>query len=553
MRIWLKNGDESRVKAEVGLGGDFIPDGKVQKIDKALFKNGELELFIEGIKASKTIGDQIIKVYADLDGDGLLPLALIDSVKATVFNVEEIHPINSDFVADVNKKGRVLISTLYKDDKSYYTIANTTKANKPAQDDSTGDAKVIISAYIEPKYPGIEIYFEVNDPDDLSPYEGQVVAADPQDIKPNDNRDPNKTMNGGTIAKYRSYQNACLSTRSNKTELKNINGVERAVAEVTLNITKRYSGDNYKVRAVGNDPENEPFDTNSGLNDSTIITNNIKESALLVSWKRVYIEFDTMYKMGATVLSAFTSIPGSTADDVITVDNASDFAVGDNIEFFLSNGTTRTRVLKSKTATSLSVDHLDINLPLYSGVKLVTSNNVFSVTLNLFEQAYGENTNGADGGAFVEFVQLVTGSGNIPKYNEFQWSRSDRDRVAFEFCNYWFLNSVDRRNIIQLVSANKNSDGTYGTSDPGSSQNSVFVTIGNFAFTDNIAATNESAVHELGHQFNVKSTHVDSSVSARNIFDTDGCVMSYTRTRDNKIVEFDIVCLFNIRDAFDPR
>lgn len=245
--------------------------------------------------------------------------------------------------------------------------------------------------------------------------------------------------------------------------------------------------------------------------------------------------------------------PGSTADDIITVDDTADFTVGGNIEFFLSNGTTKTLILKSKTTTTITVPHLDINLPLYSGVKLVSNNNVFTTTLDLIPQAYGVQTTGIDGGAFVEFTQLATGSTNIPKFNEFQFSNIDKDRVAFEYCEYWHLNTGDNTNILQLVSANRNSDNTSGTSDTGAIQNSVFITIGNFNFTNNIAAIDETTVHEIAHQFEVFNAHVDQPVNEKNINNDDECVMSYNRDRDNNIAEFDINCIYDIKDAIDPR
>jgi hypothetical protein len=59
-----------------------------------------------------------------------------------------------------------------------------------------------------------------------------------------------------------------------------IAGTDRAVAETTLRITNRYSGDNYQVRATMQKPHNlEPFDkrTNWTTND-VYVTSSIKES-----------------------------------------------------------------------------------------------------------------------------------------------------------------------------------------------------------------------------------------------------------------------------------
>jgi len=84
-------------------------------------------------------------------------------------------------------------------------------------------------------------------------------------------------------------------------------------------------------------------------------------------------------------------------------------------------------------------------------------------------------------------------------------------------------------------------------------RNICFITTGAFAAgATRDTAIAETVVHEIGHQFNVANGHVDAAVNERNHEDTDECVMSYNRTRDNGIAEFDLDCLFDIRDAADP-
>ena len=72
----------------------------------------------------------------------------------------------------------------------------------------------------------------------------------------------------------------------------------------------------------------------------------------------------------------------------------------------------------------------------------------------------------------------------------------------------------------------------------------------------------DTAVHEIGHLFGLtkglfpKNLHIDlrkKKPSSPNHEDTDQCVMSYNRSRDNGIVEFDIDCLNFIREAAEPR
>lgn len=140
----------------------------------------------------------------------------------------------------------------------------------------------------------------------LTPF-GTTDAMGAVDSNPNDNRDPatgpSKSMLGGTLAKYNDYQ-GMLSARSATTVVRTIAGVQRAVAEVVLTFTDRYAGDNYIVRATCVDAQNKPFNDDSGVTadptaDAGIPAIHIKETALLTAWKRVYIETDKMFRVGA--------------------------------------------------------------------------------------------------------------------------------------------------------------------------------------------------------------------------------------------------------------
>jgi hypothetical protein len=197
-----------------------------------------------------------------------------DQVKATVFGVDSVHPIRSDFATD--QEGKVLISA--KHGGGFHTTAITTRAGTAAQ---TVGTNVTISAYVLPLppagYTNLTVYFEVTDPDDLSHYEGKTVPGTPTvqgDENPNDNRDPAKRMTTGTGADYTLYQTRCLTAggRSARVEPATIAGTDRAVAETTLQITSQFSGDNYQVRATMQKPHNlEPFDKRYELDDQRCV------------------------------------------------------------------------------------------------------------------------------------------------------------------------------------------------------------------------------------------------------------------------------------------
>jgi hypothetical protein len=428
--------------------------------------------------------------------------ATVDFIVAKI----DLHPIEADF--STGKVSRLMIST--KQDDVYYTVVKTTKDNKVAQ---TEDAKVKITAHIQPtNMVGKTIYFRVvdPDPDDASPYETGAAKGD----------------NRETVDKA-----GKLSSDRDVAELKTINNVEVVAAEVELKITNRYAGDNYQVEASL---------------DSTF-SNICAKTAILVAWKRCYLERDNMYKKGGTLTTAYTPPTDNKITEVdLMLDNATDFAAGKLITIFSPTATHDTTVIR-KVGRKIFVATVPNAFPKYSGVKLRDNNDSFNLSLTYLEQAYGRDTDGSDGGTFVEYTRLPAGSGNIPKYTSFP-----NDLEAKTFCEFWFSGSASKENLFQVVAANKHNDGSFGTTDRN--RNISYVTIGGATSTNNaVAQVEESAVHEIAHQFFEKHGHVDKPIETPNHEGSDGCVMSYRRIRDNGIAEFDTICIYDIRDAVDPQ
>ena len=199
-----------------------------------------------------------------------------------------------------------MIST--KQDDHYYTSKKTTRASRVAQDK---DHEVVATAYVLPippdGYNPPTVYFEVIDPDDLSPYEGASGPGQPGDENPDDNCDPKKRMEwkDGSPAGYDAYQKTTLSATEDSPMLVAIDGMQRYAAETQLHITDRYSGDNYQVRATMQNPKGKPFDTLSGMTApfNPAVNTTVAATEKLIAWKRVYIEQDEMYKRGCTLLA----------------------------------------------------------------------------------------------------------------------------------------------------------------------------------------------------------------------------------------------------------
>ncbi len=92
LRIWTKDANADRDWRSVSLLslGDYVPPGEYSDLAKLGFSASvrTQTFFVEGIKASDTVGDQQIKMELDPDGDGPLGWVCYDAVRTTVLQVE---------------------------------------------------------------------------------------------------------------------------------------------------------------------------------------------------------------------------------------------------------------------------------------------------------------------------------------------------------------------------------------------------------------------------------------------------------------------------------
>lgn len=427
----------------------------------------------------------------------------------------EIHPNINDFSR--GNIGKIMIATWQDDD--YYT---------PFQ---TVDGEVKIAVYLPLDKVGTTVYFRVtqSDPDDLSSYEKDELGGD--------NKDP-VIMNG----KLNSSSAICVA--------ETVDGRDLAVAKVSLEITNQYAGDNYQVEATL----------------SSDWDGDIKKTPILVAWKRLYIEYDQMYKKGATIIERFEK-DDDEMDDEIFVDNTNDFTIGDEITIFERSNNSYSGILVkaiNSTSNKIIVDDIDFNIERLSGIKLANNNEVHSISLANLPSAYGEDSYGRDGGAFVELKTGWVGSGITPKYSSFPSSL-----VMNEYCLHWFHawnlpNGTNNDNIVQLVAASDWYKPNCGVAQPSLLNLSV-VYAGKY---DSVTFVNEPqknrakskcAIHEIGHQFVIPTDvpHVDRD--NQHVWChlgplTDFCIMSYDADQYYKdIFEFDIECLSVIREKQEPR
>ena len=537
VRLWRKQGSEERRKASVVYGGDVILPGEAISLKMLSPTNRVLRLYLEALRGSVEAGDIDIKVElnplgTDQDGDYIAQ----DRIRATVFDVERVHPQGDDF--DVGHQGRVLISA--KHGGGFYTPYQTT------------NAQVKVKAKVKPMppvgYPNLRVCFEVTDPDDLSHYEGKTVPGTPDvqgDRNPNDNRDPIKRMRTGVGADYAGYQAACLQRRWAEVVATN----QEAMAETVLKITDRYAGDNYQVRATMQKPYNdqEPFDTRTSWTTNQVYTaSTIAESAVMIAWKRVYIELDQMYKKGATLTQAVAA--GSSN---LVVDSTADFREGEEVVVFWRNGTHTARVTAILSATELSIaPALAEGVDRFGGIRPAQEPDNYQVDLRYLPQAFGQAPDGSDGGAFIEFKPAPTGSGKVPKYEVFP------DRIEQNhYIDYWFVNQQHGGdNILYLLAAAKRVQGMMGVTEYMRSQCVIYVESNTGRQPDGSYVApetqrDETVVHEIGHRFGLvqkictEYQYIDTRGNDKKSHDGNQiCIMSYDNY-DDGLTEFSSDCL----------
>ncbi len=179
------------------------------------------------------------------------------------------------------------------------------------------------------------------------------------------------------------------------------------------------------------------------------------------------------------------------------------------------------------------------------------SSNATTSFIPFLNKAFGDNADGGDGGAFIEFKVVLTH--NIPKYKELPNASIMRD-YGFEA---WFFNN-QLRNTMFLATANDSYFHTLGTSNLKYKMS--YIWYGNHQ--GNNQNPNDSVVHEVGHIWNLVPldpnsdpepdanpvpNHIDESTNWPNHELLDQCMMSYLRNRMDNHMEFCLDCLIKLR------
>jgi len=210
---------------------------------------------------------------------------------------------------------------------------------------------------------------------------------------------------------------------------------------------------------------------------------------------------------------------------------------------FWTNGTFNTTITATNAGTVTIADGLPQAITPYAGIRPQVEPGTYTVDRRYLPDAFGRAPDGSDGGAFIEFLDAPTGSGDVPKYTVFP----DYGE-AFNFARYWFRNYDNRGdNVLQLIAATKTAGGTSGVAQPNWSICIIHVVYcqPHSVFRD------EVVVHEIGHRFDLvqsaggQFSYIDTYADVKNHAVTDYCIMSYNKTWNNGKAEYSLQAILS--------
>lgn len=363
------------------------------------------------------------------------------------------------------KKTRVLTHK-YRTDDAYPTAFQTE------------DRKIVVEAtVVEEARPaaGVTVHFRLIDPEDKAPY-ASTGAGD------------NKGGPGS------------LSVTSATSDA---DGKVRTV----LTVSDTYAGDNYQVEASLQPAPN---------------FKKIARSGVFTAWKRAYVEYDRMYKVGQFINQ--TSGAGQADPSKVFVPTPATFAMGNMVHVlagFPAGGTPATADGEMRTVVAIAADHIVVNAPLantypYGGGFPPGEDPPYSFVAKVTGGAYDLSPSTPIGATafddtFTEWV-FVDGGGFVPAWPTIN-DVADIGRSVFFFKNRQPPSfQVPRTNHVQLVAAGSHSD----VAEPNATGATSAAGNISWVFHDKIASlcggcnTNQLknfidsvATHELAHQWNV--------------------------------------------------
>lgn len=373
----------------------------------------------------------------------------------------------------------------------------------------TEDGKLTVEATVRPAArpaAGVTVHFRLIDPKDKAPYASTGVG---------DNKGGPGTFPTGVVA----------------SAVSDAQGKVRAI----LTITDTYGGDNYQVEASLQPSPN---------------FKKIARSGVFTAWKRTYVEYDRMYKVGEFVNQ--NSGAGQPDPSKVFVVNPGTFMVGEEVHVL--SGTPTTQEGERRTVSAVALDHIVVNSPLgstytYSGPNPPGAAAPYSFVAKVSAGAYEilptSNTLAISFTDPFNEWQFVDGGSFLPAWPMINLTDIDPQTSAF-FKNV-LPGVIPRTNHVQLVAA-----GALAAPDPnilGATQadNALPLISKNWSwvFTDTIQSKcvgctggqlqnslSDVAAHELAHQWNVNPESTAGHDLENSWNDaTKKCLMNQSRDR----------------------
>ncbi len=321
--------------------------------------------------------------------------------------------------------------------------------------------------------------------------------------------------------------------------------MRRAVAETVLEITDRFAGDNYIVRATTTDPQGKPFNDGSGVTDPEADgeVRRHRASATLTAWKRVYLEEDRMYVKGSFI--AFDTVVGT---DSVKVQDVTDFSPGAEVHVFDAAGseprTWKVASINETTKTLNLADQTGAEAQLGGPYTAARRGYVGSVSGGY----YAASTTGIRStfdDAFIEVIRLPNGSAPVPRVR-FEFPAKVGDMDAYR--NLYFQNQA-KRNYLYLLGAQDES-----TIHPGRSNASLNWSYVYFAEIqrhngDPVHVTNHELVHQWDDPLGEPNDGHDNERAHDN---TDWCLLNHAaHWKFDGWHELCVQHLYKLRDAVD--
>ncbi|UCF81155.1 MAG: IPT/TIG domain-containing protein [Acidobacteriota bacterium] len=382
----------------------------------------------------------------------------------------------------------------------------------------SADGQVTIKVITNPPLVGETVYLRIIDPPDTALYGTPSFG---------DNNDKVAGEDAGSFsAADRSVDTTSVVTGADGT------------VEVTLYITDRYAGDNYKIQASF-----EPFAGDDPPNPGTRIK---AESGTITAWKRIYVERDDMYRRGGMLFSDFTP-DGDSLPDTIQVETGHNLIVGDGIDIFDADHPVEMFAHEAATIQTITpdtgFDSVALDVDLQQGYNAgfaggdkgagvgVPSTGFYKADAGLLHDTYGE--------VFVEYLFPDAGRGAVPYRPSFVLA----DLTPFR--DIWFSNQT-KANYLFLVGGTERSDNplSKGTSHDGKELNFVWIKRIEASAADAPAANRDVVCHEFGHQFGVNPEDslghdLNDAWCIATTCPTELCVMNESRDAENDIIKFD--------------